>query len=131
MNNSEPDIELNESTNSRFSSLDHLPISWIIFHCGSLRTKLQILTDNTIPVMWNDAKPYSYPIIVENGMNVSKIISYLDEITYTKGKSSMQMLERIVSADNFRQSLQEYLKINVFTIADLSLFYETLLSNIK
>ncbi|CAF1118872.1 unnamed protein product [Adineta steineri] len=44
-NNSEPNIELHESTNSRFSSLDHLPISWIIFHCGSLRTVTQKSSD--------------------------------------------------------------------------------------
>ncbi|CAF1531968.1 unnamed protein product [Adineta steineri] len=91
--------------------------------------ELQILTDDTIPIMWNDAKPYTHPIIVENAVTVPEIMSYLDGLTYSKGISLMRMLEKIVGAENFRHNLQEYLKLNAFNVADLNLFYDTLLTN--
>jgi len=37
--------------------------------------------------MWDDAKPSSHPIVVENITSVSVITSLFDSITYSKGAS--------------------------------------------
>lgn len=80
--------------------------------------------------MWDDAKPYSHAIVVENAASISEILSYLDGLAYSKGISLMRSVEKIVGEESFRLSLQEYLKINAFDVADLNRFYDTVLTNI-
>ncbi|CAF1247472.1 unnamed protein product [Rotaria sordida] len=92
--------------------------------------ELQILTDDTIPAMWDDAKPSSHAIVIENLTNVPEIMSYLDAITYSKGISLMRMLEKIVGPEKYRTNLQDYLLINAFDVGNLNMFYDGLLINI-
>ncbi|CAF1318772.1 unnamed protein product [Adineta ricciae] len=91
--------------------------------------ELQILTDDTISAMWDDAKPYSHPIAVGDTMTIPEILSYLDGLTYSKGISLMRMVEKIVGGERFQRSLQEYLRTNAFKVADLNQFYSMVLGN--
>src|SRR5579871_3125408 len=81
--------------------------------------------------MWEDAKPSSHPVVVKNITGVLEILSYLDAITYYKGSSILRMLEKIVGADQFRTSLQNYLKSYAFNVGNLNMFYNDLFTNIN
>jgi len=87
------------------------------------------LTEDVIPVMWDDAKPSSHPIVVQNVTSAAEITSLFDSITYSKGASILRMLEKIVQSDIFRESLQEYLKVNAFNVGDPNTFYNGLFVN--
>jgi len=79
--------------------------------------------------MWDDAKPSSHPIVVQNVTSAAEITSLFDSITYSKGASILRMLEKIVQSDIFRESLQEYLKVNAFNVGDPNTFYNGLFVN--
>ena len=80
--------------------------------------------------MWDDAKPSSHAIVVQNVTSPAEITSLFDSITYSKGASILRMLEKIVGSEKFRTNLQDYLTINAFGVADLNMFYDKLLTNI-
>lgn len=88
-----------------------------------------MLTTDVIPVMWDDAKPSSHPIVVDNVTTAAAITSLFDSITYSKGASILRMLERIVGSDRFRISLQDYLTSNRFDVGDPNTFYNGLFDN--
>jgi glutamyl aminopeptidase len=79
--------------------------------------------------MWDDAKPSSHPIVVQNVTSPADITSLFDSITYSKGASILRMLEKIVQSDIFRESLQEYLKSNAFNVGNPNTFYNGLFVN--
>lgn len=79
--------------------------------------------------MWDDAKPSSHPIVVDNVTTAAAITSLFDSITYSKGASILRMLERIVGSDRFRISLQDYLSSNRFDVGDPNTFYNGLFDN--
>ncbi|CAF3867869.1 unnamed protein product [Rotaria magnacalcarata] len=94
-------------------------------------SELQALTEEVMPVMWDDAKPSSHPIIVANVTTAADITSLFDSITYSKGASILRMLERIVGSNTFRDGLRDYLKVNAFDIGDPSIFYNKLFTNVS
>ena len=98
---------------------------------ASLVQEVQVLTEEVIPVMWDDAKPSSHAITVKNLTSPAEITSIFDSITYSKGASVLRMLEKIVGADTFRDSLREYLALNAFDIGDPTVFYNKLFTNIS
>lgn len=87
---------------------------------------LQALTEDAVPVMWDDAKPSSHPIVVQNVSSASAITSLFDSITYSKGASILRMLEKIAGSDRFQQGLREYLRENAFAAGDPTSFYNAL-----
>jgi len=87
------------------------------------------LTEAVIPVMWDDAKPSSHPIVVENVTSAAEITSLFDSITYSKGASVLRMLEKIVGPNRFREGLRDYLRVNRFDVGDPSIFYNELFTN--
>lgn len=84
-----------------------------------------------MPVMWDDAKPSSHPIVVQNVITAADITSLFDSITYSKGASILRMLEKIVGADTFRDGLRDYLQTNSFDIGNPTIFYNNLFTNIS
>ncbi|UJR37822.1 hypothetical protein I4U23_030512 [Adineta vaga] len=93
--------------------------------------ELQVLTEEIIPVMWDDAKPSSHAIVVRNVTSSSEITSLFDSITYSKGASVLRMLEKIVGSDTFRDGLRDYLNSNAFNVGDPTIFYNKLFKNIS
>ncbi|CAF3616264.1 unnamed protein product [Adineta steineri] len=93
--------------------------------------ELQVLTEEVIPVMWDDAKPSSHAIVVQNVTSPSDITSLFDSITYSKGASILRMLEKTVGSDIFRDGLREYLTLNAFDVGDPTIFYNKLFANIS
>ncbi len=93
--------------------------------------ELQVLTEEVIPVMWDDAKPSSHAIVVQNVTRAADITSLFDSITYSKGASVLRMLEKIVGSDTFRDGLRDYLTINAFDVGDPTIFYNKLFTNIS
>jgi glutamyl aminopeptidase len=81
--------------------------------------------------MWDDAKPSSHPIVVQNVISPADITSLFDSITYSKGASILRMLEKIVGSDTFRDGLRDYLTMNAFDVGDPSIFYNKLFTNIS
>jgi len=81
--------------------------------------------------MWDDAKPSSHPIVVRNVTSAAEITSLFDSITYSKGASILRMLEKIVGSNKFRESLQNYLRINAFNVGNPNTFYNGLFVNIS
>jgi aminopeptidase N len=79
--------------------------------------------------MWDDAKPSSHPIVVQNVTSAAEITSLFDSITYSKGASILRMLEKIVESNIFRENLQNYLKTNAFNVGNPSTFYNGLFVN--
>jgi glutamyl aminopeptidase len=79
--------------------------------------------------MWDDAKPSSHPIVVENVTSAAEITSLFDSITYSKGASVLRMLEKIVGPIRFREGLRDYLRNNSFGVGDPSIFYNELFTN--
>ena len=98
---------------------------------SSNNKEIQALTEDVIPVMWDDAKPSSHPIVVQNITSPSDITSLFDSITYSKGASILRMLEKIVGSDTFRDGLRDYLTSNAFDVGDPSDFYNKLFANIS
>ncbi|CAF0733249.1 unnamed protein product [Rotaria sordida] len=93
--------------------------------------ELQALTEEVIPVMWDDAKPSSHPVVVRNVTSAADITSLFNSITYSKGASILRMLEKIVGSNTFRDGLRDYLKTNAFDIGDPTIFYNKLFKNIS
>lgn len=93
--------------------------------------ELQALTEEIIPVMWDDAKPSSHPIVVQNVTSAAEITSLFDSITYSKGASILRMLEKMVGSDRFRDGLRDYLSLNAFDVGDPTDFYNKLFTNIS
>lgn len=89
------------------------------------------MTEEVIPVMWDDAKPSSHAIVVQNVNSAAEITSLFDSITYSKGASILRMLEKIVGSDTFRDGLRDYLTLNAFDVGDPSDFYNKLFTNIS
>ena len=89
------------------------------------------MTEEVIPVMWDDAKPSSHPIVVPNVTSAAEITSLFDSITYSKGASILRMLEKIVGSERFRDGLREYLTLNAFDVGDSRDFYNKLFTNIS
>ena len=104
-------------------------IEYCLFHFSN--QELQALTEDVIPVMWDDAKPSSHAIVVRNVTSAADITSLFDSITYSKGASILRMLEKIVGADVFRDGLRDYLTSNAFGVGDPSVFYNNLFTNIS
>ncbi len=90
-----------------------------------------MLTEQVIPVMWDDAKPSSHPIVVKNVSSAAEITSLFDSITYSKGASILRMLEKIVNSTRFRESLQDYLNANAFGVGDPNTFYNKLFTDMS
>jgi glutamyl aminopeptidase len=95
------------------------------------KKELQALTEEVIPVMWDDAKPSSHAIVVQNVTSSADITSLFDSITYSKGASILRMLEKIVGTNTFRDGLRDYLTMNAFDVGDPSIFYNKLFTNIS
>ncbi|UJR08425.1 hypothetical protein I4U23_012695 [Adineta vaga] len=93
--------------------------------------ELEIFVEDLIPSMWDDAKPSSHPIVVQNLTDPGEITSLFDSITYSKGASILRMLELLAGTERFRNGLQEYLKLNAFSVGDPSYFYNNLFTNIN
>ena len=87
------------------------------------------MANDLIPVMWDDAKPSSHPIVVHDIRTTNDINSLFDSILYLKGTSIVRMLEKMVGSDRFRSSLNEFLSIDGFDIADPVDFYRPLFDN--
>ncbi|CAF1380877.1 unnamed protein product, partial [Didymodactylos carnosus] len=87
------------------------------------RMDLQALTEDVIGVMWDDAKPSSHPISVQNVTTAAQITSLFDSITYSKGASILRMLEKIVGENKFRDGLRTYLSQNAFDVGNPDNFY--------
>ncbi|CAF3811776.1 unnamed protein product [Rotaria sp. Silwood1] len=110
-------------------------VSWLCLktfetnHPDWKMVELQALTEYTLSAMWDDAKPSSHPIIVKNATSVDEIMSYLDLLAYSKGVSLLRMLEKIVGFEKFRSNIRDYLINNAFSVGDLNMFYDTLLTN--
>jgi glutamyl aminopeptidase len=81
--------------------------------------------------MWDDAKPSSHPIVVQNVTSPADITSLFDSITYSKGASILRMLEKIVGSNIFRDGLRDYLRTNAFDVGDPSIFYNELFTNLS
>ena len=90
---------------------------------------LQALTEAVIPVMWDDAKPSSHPIVVKNVTSAAEITSLFDSITYSKGASILRMLELRVKSPKFQENLQKYLTANKFSVGDPNTFYNDLFND--
>lgn len=89
------------------------------------------MSEDIIPVMWDDAKPSSHPVIVHNVTSAADITSIFDSITYSKGASILRMLEKIVGFETFRNGLRDYLTNNAFGVGDPTDFYNKLFTNIS
>jgi hypothetical protein len=81
--------------------------------------------------MWDDAKPSSHAIVVQNVTSPAEITSLFDSITYSKGASILRMLEKIVGSNTFRDGLRDYLTLNAFDVGNPSIFYNRLFTNIS
>lgn len=104
-------------------------MEYCLFHFSN--QELQVLTEDVIPVMWDDAKPSSHAIVVRNVTSAADITSLFDSITYSKGASILRMLEKIVGVNVFRDGLRDYLTSNAFDVGDPSVFYNNLFTNIS
>ncbi|KAE8630534.1 hypothetical protein XENTR_v10000861 [Xenopus tropicalis] len=85
----------------------------------------QILIDDLLPVMRDDALLSSHPIIVTVS-TPAEITSVFDAISYNKGASILRMLEDWISPENFKKGCQDYLKDYVFKNAKTDDFWNSL-----
>ncbi|XP_077135083.1 glutamyl aminopeptidase [Ranitomeya variabilis] len=69
----------------------------------------QILIDDLLPVMKDDALLSSHPIIVSVS-TPAEITSVFDSISYNKGASILRMLEDWITPEKFQLGCQNYLK---------------------
>ncbi|XP_044124455.1 glutamyl aminopeptidase [Bufo gargarizans] len=69
----------------------------------------QIIIDDLLPVMRDDALQSSHPIIVDVS-TPAEITSVFDAISYNKGASILRMLENWITPEKFQLGCQNYLK---------------------
>ncbi|KAG8454068.1 hypothetical protein GDO86_000635 [Hymenochirus boettgeri] len=85
----------------------------------------QILTDDLLPVMKDDALFSSHPII-QNVSTPAEITSVFDAISYNKGASILRMLQDWLSPEDFKKGCQAYLNTFQFKNAKTDDFWESL-----
>ncbi|KAM4706689.1 glutamyl aminopeptidase [Discoglossus pictus] len=85
----------------------------------------QILTDDLLPVMRDDALQSSHPIIVTVS-TPAEITSVFDAISYNKGASLLRMLEDWISPKSFQKGCQNYLVNYHFKNAKTDDFWNSL-----
>ncbi|XP_064416907.1 glutamyl aminopeptidase isoform X1 [Latimeria chalumnae] len=85
----------------------------------------QILIDDVLPVMGEDALLSSHPIVV-NVSTPAEITSVFDGISYSKGASILRMLEDWISPKDFQRGCQAYLKKHQFKNAKTDDFWKAL-----
>ncbi|XP_066429926.1 glutamyl aminopeptidase [Eleutherodactylus coqui] len=85
----------------------------------------QILIDDLLPVMRDDALLSSHPIIVDVS-TPAEITSVFDAISYNKGASILRMLENWLTPEKFQLGCQNYLKKYNFTNAKTDDFWGSL-----
>ncbi|XP_071975412.1 glutamyl aminopeptidase [Engystomops pustulosus] len=85
----------------------------------------QILIDDLLPVMRDDALLSSHPIIVEVS-TPAEITSVFDAISYNKGASILRMLENWITPEYFKLGCQNYLKKYHFQNAKTDDFWASL-----
>ncbi|KAJ1206147.1 hypothetical protein NDU88_001556 [Pleurodeles waltl] len=68
----------------------------------------QVLIDDVLPVMKDDALQSSHPIVV-NVSTPNEITSVFDGISYSKGASILRMLEDWITPEKFQAGCQAYL----------------------
>ncbi|XP_069782286.1 glutamyl aminopeptidase [Narcine bancroftii] len=85
----------------------------------------QILTDEVLPVMADDALLSSHPIIV-NVSTPAEITSVFDGISYSKGASILRMLRNWITPDTFQKGCQKYLRDHQFQNAKTDDFWKAL-----
>ncbi|MEE6461812.1 hypothetical protein FKM82_001413 [Ascaphus truei] len=85
----------------------------------------QILNDDVLPVMIDDALQSSHPIVVTVS-TPAEITSVFDSISYNKGASILRMLEDWISRSHFQEGCRNYLKKHHFQNAKTDDFWEAL-----
>ncbi|XP_018425491.1 PREDICTED: glutamyl aminopeptidase [Nanorana parkeri] len=85
----------------------------------------QILIDDLLPVMRDDALLSSHPIIVSVS-TPAEITSVFDAISYNKGASILRMLEEWITPESFQLGCQNYLKDYNFKNAKTDDFWNSL-----
>ncbi|XP_072899156.1 glutamyl aminopeptidase [Hemitrygon akajei] len=85
----------------------------------------QILIDDVLPVMGEDALLSSHPIIVDVS-TPAEITSVFDGISYSKGASILRMLRDWITPDHFQEGCQKYLHDHQFKNAKTDDFWEAL-----
>ncbi|XP_072112058.1 glutamyl aminopeptidase [Mobula birostris] len=85
----------------------------------------QILPDDVLSVMREDALSSSHPIIV-NVSTPAEITSVFDSISYSKGASILRMLRDWISPEKFQNGCQKYLRDHQFKNAKTDDFWEAL-----
>ncbi|KAM8940284.1 glutamyl aminopeptidase isoform 2-T2 [Pelodytes ibericus] len=85
----------------------------------------QIIIDDLLPVMRDDALQSSHPIIVTVS-TPAEITSVFDAISYNKGASILRMLEDWITPEHFKKGCQDYLKAYKFKNAKTDDFWESL-----
>ncbi|CAN2388886.1 angiotensin maturation [Pristimantis euphronides] len=85
----------------------------------------QILIDDLLPVMRDDALLSSHPIIVSVS-TPAEITSVFDAISYNKGASLLRMLENWLTPEKFQLGCQNYLKKYHFKNAKTDDFWNSL-----
>ncbi|KAM4050461.1 glutamyl aminopeptidase isoform 1-T1 [Anomaloglossus baeobatrachus] len=85
----------------------------------------QILIDDMLPVMRDDALLSSHPIIVSVS-TPAEITSVFDAISYNKGASILRMLEDWITPEKFQLGCQNYLKTYQFRNAKTDDFWGSL-----
>nr|DBA28881.1 TPA: hypothetical protein GDO54_009169 [Pyxicephalus adspersus] len=85
----------------------------------------QILIDDLLPVMRDDALLSSHPIIVTVS-TPAEITSVFDAISYNKGASILRMLEDWITPQHFQLGCQNYLKEYHFKNAKTDDFWKSL-----
>ncbi|XP_056420529.1 glutamyl aminopeptidase [Hyla sarda] len=85
----------------------------------------QILIDDLLPVMRDDALLSSHPIIVQVS-TPAEITSVFDAISYNKGASILRMLEDWITPEKFKLGCQNYLKKYHFQNAKTDDFWASL-----
>ncbi|XP_041036385.1 glutamyl aminopeptidase [Carcharodon carcharias] len=85
----------------------------------------QILIDDVLSVMADDALLSSHPIIV-NVSTPSEITSVFDGISYSKGASILRMLRDWITPEEFQQGCQKYLMDHRFANAKTDDFWQAL-----
>uniref|UniRef100_A0A4W3HH61 Aminopeptidase n=1 Tax=Callorhinchus milii TaxID=7868 RepID=A0A4W3HH61_CALMI len=83
----------------------------------------QILIDDVLSVMVDDALLSSHPIIV-NVSTPAEITSVFDGISYSKGASILRMLRDWMTPELFQRGCQKYLKDNQFKNAKTDDFWK-------
>ncbi|XP_075056741.1 glutamyl aminopeptidase [Mixophyes fleayi] len=85
----------------------------------------QIIIDDLLPVMRDDALLSSHPIIVTVS-TPAEITSVFDAISYNKGASILRMLEEWITPEKFQEGLQNYLRTYHFDNAKTDDFWNSL-----